>query len=126
MIFIVDDDEAIRASLRLLPECEGLEVREFASCQEFLDADRGGIDGCLILDIRMPGENGLELLEIMHRDGSTLPVIIVSGRLDAETSVRARAFGVRALVEKPYGAGQILSPVRAALDPTLVRAGDAC
>ena len=115
MIFIVDDDPGVRDSLRLLLECEGLEAREFASCQEFLEADWAAEGNCLIVDVHMPGISGIELLEIMRRDSAMLPVIVVSGRIDAVTRNRARAAGVLAVVEKPHQAHEVLNLVRIAL-----------
>jgi two-component system response regulator FixJ len=116
MIFIVDDDDATRDSLRLLLECEGFEAREFASGRQFLDAGPLGDGDCLILDVHMPGISGLELIESMRRQGILLPVIVISGRFDAATRNRARAAGVFALVDKPYQADEILNLVRLASD----------
>jgi two-component system response regulator FixJ len=114
MIFILDDDAGVRDSLRLLLECEGLETREFASCREFLDAD--GAEGeCLILDVHLPGMSGIELLETMRRRGDMLPVIVISGRIDAMTRNRARAAGALAVVEKPYQVEEVLDLVRRAM-----------
>ena len=114
MIFILDDDAGVRDSLRLLLECEGLETREFASCREFLDAD-GAEGDCLILDVHLPGMSGIELLETMRRRGDMLPVIIISGRIDAMTRNRARAAGALAVVEKPYQVEEVLDLVRRAM-----------
>lgn len=114
MIFIVDDDEGVRDSLRLLLECEGLEAHEFASCRQFLDAVGPGDGDCLIVDVHMPGMSGLELLECMRRRGNRLPVIAISGRSDAATRNRARAAGALAVVEKPYQPNEILNLVRLA------------
>jgi two-component system, LuxR family, response regulator FixJ len=116
MIFIVDDDDATRDSLRLLLECEGFEAREFASGRQFLDAGPLGDGDCLILDVHMPGISGLELIESMRRQGILLPVIVISGRFDAATRNRARAAGAFALVDKPYQADEILNLVRLASD----------
>lgn len=116
MIFIVDDDDATRDSLRLLLECEGLEAREFASGRQFLDAGPLGAGDCLILDIHMPGMSGLELLEQLHRRGDMLPVIVISGRPDAANRNRVQAAGAFAFIEKPYAAEEILNIVRLALD----------
>jgi two-component system response regulator FixJ len=115
MIFIVDDDPGVRDSLRLLLECEGLEAREFASCREFLGADWAAEGNCLIVDVHMPGISGIELLETMRRDGAMLPVIVLSGRIDAAIRNRARAAGVLAVVEKPHQAHEVLNLVRIAL-----------
>jgi FixJ family two-component response regulator len=117
MIFIVDDDAGVRDSLRLLLECEGFEAREFASCREFLNADWADEGDCLILDVHMPGMSGIELLEAMRRNRAMLPVIILSGRIDAVTRNRARAAGVLAIVEKPHQADEVLNLVRLALRP---------
>ena len=114
MIFILDDDAGVRDSLRLLLECEGLETREFASCREFLDAD-GAEGDCLILDVHLPGMSGIELLETMRRRGDMLPVIVISGRIDAMTRYRARAAGALAVVEKPYQVEEVLDLVRRAM-----------
>src|SRR5271169_484149 len=100
MIFVVDDDGGVRDSLRLLLECEGLEAREFASCEAFLNAGGAGVGDCLILDVHMPGMSGIELLETMRRRGDMLPVILISGRTDTTTRKRARVAGALAIVEK--------------------------
>ena len=115
MIFILDDDAGVRDSLRLLLECEGMETREFASCREFLDADGGAEGDCLILDVHLPGMSGIELLETMRRRGDMLPVIVISGRIDAMTRNRARAAGALAVVEKPYQVEEVLDLVRRAM-----------
>ena len=116
MIFIVDDDAGVRDSLRLLLECEGLEARDFASCREFLDAGGAGQGDCLILDVHMPGMSGIELLETIRRRGDTLPIIVISGRIDITTRNRARAAGTIGVVEKPYQVEEVLHLVRLAVN----------
>jgi FixJ family two-component response regulator len=116
MIFIVEDDEAVRVSLRFLLEWEDLEAEEFASCQEFLGTSRAGIGDCLILDLHMPGMSGLELLETLRRNGDMLPVIVVSGRIDAASKARAQAAGALAVIEKPYQAEEVIRLVRESFD----------
>ena len=115
MIFIIDDDDGVRDSLRLLLECEGFEVREFASCREFLNTGRSDDGDCLILDVQMPGLSGIELLERMRRRGNMLPIILITGRPDVRIWKRARAAGALAVLEKPYRATEILDLVRRAL-----------
>ena len=115
MIFIVDDDAAVRDSLRLLLECEGFEAREFASARQFLDARPNGHRDCLILDVHMPEMSGLELLEMLRRRGDMLPVIMITARPDAATRNRARAAGALAVVEKPHGPEEVVNLVRLAL-----------
>jgi two-component system, LuxR family, response regulator FixJ len=115
MIFIVDDDAAVRDSLRLLLECEGFEAREFASARQFLDTRPKSSGGCLILDVHMPGMSGLELLEMLRRRGDTLPVVLITGRPDAATQNRAKAAGALAVIEKPHGPKELVDLVRLAL-----------
>jgi two-component system, LuxR family, response regulator FixJ len=114
MISIVDNDAAVRDSLRVLLECEGYQIREFASAREFLAAEGTGDGDCLILDIHMPGMSGIELLETMRERGDMRPVIIISGRADAWTRKRAHAAGALAVVNKPYQVEEVLGPLRAA------------
>ncbi|MBV8337931.1 MAG: response regulator [Alphaproteobacteria bacterium] len=113
MISIVNDDAAVRDSLRVLLECEGYQTREFASAREFLAADGAGDGDCLILDIQMPGISGIELLETMRRRGDMRPVIVISGLTDVLMRKPAHAAGALAVVDKPYDVEQILQLLRA-------------
>jgi two-component system, LuxR family, response regulator FixJ len=115
MIFIVDDDDATRDSLRLLLETEGLKAQDFAGGRAFLDGGRPVDGDCLILDIHMPGMSGLEVLEELRRRGDRLPVIIVTSRSDPVTRRRAQAGGALAMIEKPAVADELLDLVRTAL-----------
>jgi two-component system response regulator FixJ len=115
MIFIVDDDGAVRDSLLLLLECEGFAARAFGSAEEFLDLARPVATDCLILDVQMPGMNGLDLLEAMRRAGAPPAVIVLTGMLDGATEKRALAAGARAVVEKPCPAALMIELVHAAL-----------
>ena len=117
MIFILDDDQAARDSLRLLLECEGLAAREFASGREFLDAVRPGAGDCLLLDLHMPGMGGLEVLEALRRRGDAIPVIMITGQPSSAARRRAAAAGALAFVEKPYLADALLTLVHQALEP---------
>ncbi len=114
MIFIVEDDDATRDSLRLLLEAEGFEAAEFAAGRPFLDAVRPVKGDCLILDIHMPGMSGLEVLEELRRRGERLPTIIVSAHADPATRNRALASGALAVMEKPPGVDELLAFVRTA------------
>jgi two-component system, LuxR family, response regulator FixJ len=115
MIFILDDDESVRDSLRLLLECEDLPAREFASGREFLDQVRPAAGDCLLLDLHMPGMSGLEVLEALRRRGDEVPVIIVTGRSTPVAKRRAEAAGILAFVEKPYHVEVLLGLVRDAV-----------
>jgi two-component system response regulator TtrR len=100
-VFLVDDDDAVRDSIRALLESYGLEVRDYASGMAFLADPVVGDRGCLILDMHMPGMTGLEVLEIMRRDARRLPVIAITGRADGRLVERLRTAGARAVFEKP-------------------------
>jgi two-component system, LuxR family, response regulator FixJ len=114
MIFIVDDDDATRDSLRLLVECEGFEARDFASGRGFLEAVRPADGDCLILDVNMPGMNGFDVLKELRERGETLPVIFITAWLDPATRSRAQAAGAFAELGKPHGAEELLALVRQA------------
>jgi len=116
MIYIVDDDSAIRDSLRLLLECAGLEAREFASGRQFLEARRADDEECLILDIHMPGMGGLELLESLRERGDRVPVILITGHPTGANHNRARSAGVLAILEKPFKPTEILGLIHRALE----------
>ena len=114
MIFIVDDDDATRDSLKLLVECEGFEARDFASGRRLLDLVRPVDGDCLILDVNMPAMNGFDVLKELRQRGDTLPVIFITAWPDPATRSRARAVGAVALLEKPHGADELLALVRQA------------
>jgi two-component system, LuxR family, response regulator FixJ len=113
-IFVVDDDAAIRDSLRMMLETAGYAVRDFASAQSFLsDPDLRG--GCLIVDIRMPGMGGLELQEELVRRKANIPVIVMTGHADVPLAVRAMRAGAIDFVEKPFDQERMLQSVSDAL-----------
>jgi two-component system response regulator FixJ len=114
VIYIVDDDEATRDSLRLLLEAEGFAACEFAAGRLFLDDVQPANGDCLILDVNMPGMSGLDVLEELRRQGQQLPIIIITARLDNATRNRALAGGALAVVEKPPEIDDLLAFVRIA------------
>lgn len=114
MIFVVDDDGAARDSIRFLLETNGIDVVDFASAEAFLDAYRRENADCLILDMRMPGMSGLELLERLRRGGSDDAAIIVSGLHSAALKQRAERAGARYL-EKPFSGTSLIDAVRQSL-----------
>ncbi len=115
MIFIVDDDNATRDSLRLLLDCVGLEAREFPSAEAFLDARQFADEDCLVLDVHMPGMTGIELLEHLRERGDKIPIIIITGQPSVADTVRARAAGALAVLEKPFKPGEVVGLVRRVL-----------
>jgi len=113
-VYIVDDDAAVRDSLRMLLESAGYAVRGFDAAQSFLsdaDLDRG----CLVVDIRMPGMSGLELQEELVRRNVSLPVIVITGHGDVPLAVRAMTAGAVDFIEKPFDDRRMLDSVARAL-----------
>ena len=105
--FVIDDEEIVRNSLGRLLRAIGVNSTGFASGEAFLGYYRGDEPGCLIVDIRMPGLSGLDLLETLQQRGCAMPAIVISGHTD-EGSVR-RLENLRAvgLLEKPFSLAQL-------------------
>lgn len=101
-VYIVDDDEAIRDSLRWLLEAKGFLVETYASAEQFLATYRWDYPGCLILDVRMPGMTGLELYEKLTSLNYCLPVVFVTGHGDVPMAVNAVKMGAVDFIEKPF------------------------
>jgi FixJ family two-component response regulator len=101
-VHIVDDDDAMRDSLKWLLESRGLEVELYASGEAFLKAFDNAFRGCLVLDVRMPGMTGLDLYEQLQARASTLPVIFITGHGDVPMAVSALKKGAADFIEKPF------------------------
>lgn len=114
-VFIVDDDAAIRRSLRFLIESSGLAVETFETAEAFMAQYAPSRAGCLILDVRMPGMSGLHLQEELSKRGATLPIIIVTGYAEVPMAVRALQAGACDFIEKPFSDQVLLERVRQAL-----------
>ena len=115
LIAIVDDDEAIRDALSDLLLVEGFECQAFDGAARFLSRYDGSTFGCLITDMRMPGMSGLELLEHLHRRGSTLPVIVLTSVIDEQCRQQSLGLGARAWLFKPVADKVLLSALKDAL-----------
>jgi len=115
IIYIVDDYEEIRETLKLLFESVDLGVQAFGSAAEFLDAYPMGQSGCLIADVRMPEMSGLELQEEMVKRSIDLPVIIITGYGDVDMAVNAMKAGAADFLEKPYKEQELLDRVHKAI-----------
>ena len=114
-VFVVDDDAAMRTSLRWLIESVGLSVETYNSAQEFLNAYTPDRSGCIVLDVRMPGMSGLELQEHLNSRRIMIPVIIVTGHGDIPMAVAAMKAGAVEFIEKPFNDQRLLDCVKEAL-----------
>jgi FixJ family two-component response regulator len=115
MVYIVDDDAAVRDALAALLGSVGLEARTFASAEAFIEAADAGMRGCLLLDVRMPGMGGLELQPRLREQGVLLPVIFITGHGDVPMAVRAMKSGAADFIEKPFNEQQLLERIQACL-----------
>jgi FixJ family two-component response regulator len=117
VVYIVDDDESVRRSLRGLIESAGLRVKDFPSALAFLGATRADdIPGCLVLDVELPGASGLDLQTQLVAARITLPIIFLTGRGDIPMSVRAMKQGALEFLTKPCNAHELLAAIRLALE----------
>jgi two-component system, LuxR family, response regulator FixJ len=114
-VFVVDDDESVRGSLRFLLRSAGLESRAFGSAPEFLGAYDPGQPGCLVLDVRMPGMSGLELQQELNLRGAVIPVIFITGHGDIPMAVEAMQHGAHDFLQKPFRDEDLIERVRRAL-----------
>ena len=122
-IFVVDDDDAVRDSLKALLEAEGLSVETYASGQAFLDSYDPSRRACLLLDVRMPDMTGLELQQKLAARPHKLSIIIITGHGDVPMAVKAMKAGAVDFIEKPYSDGTILESVNDALQSGAPGAG---
>ncbi len=120
-VFVVDDDDAVRGSLRMLLNSVGLKSALFPSAAAFLAGVSGGQGGCVLLDIRMPGMSGLQLFEQMCAKGMRLPVIFITGHGDVPMAVRAIKKGAFDFLQKPFNDQDLLDRVQAALGEDIAR-----
>ena len=114
-VHVIDDDDAVRSSLRLLLETEGLRVADYASADAFLMSYASSEPGCIVSDIQMPGLSGLELQETLGTRGIHLPIIMLTGHADVPSAVRSLKAGAVDFIEKPFAPQRLLDQVHAAL-----------
>jgi FixJ family two-component response regulator len=115
IVFVVDDDISVRESLESLIRCEGWQPQTFCSANEFLDHPRAATPSCLVLDLTLPGLNGLELQERIAADRSEMPIIFISGHGDVPKTVRAMKAGAVEFLTKPFKDNDLLSAIRQAI-----------
>ncbi len=116
VIFVVDDDISVRESLELLLRQEGLAVETFTSAQEFLARPRVSAPSCLILDVSLPGLNGLELQKRIALDRHDMPIIFITGHGDIPMTVQAMKAGAVEFLTKPFGDDALLKAIRNAIE----------
>ena len=116
LVFVVDDDEAVRNSLRLLLRSVGLNATALASAPEFLAKYDPAQPGCLVLDVRMPGMSGLELQQQLNMRGAIIPVIFITGHGDVPMAVESMQHGAFHFLQKPFRDQDLLDCIQRALE----------
>lgn len=115
VVHIVDDDDSVRRSVSFMLKTSGHRVHQYASGDELLKQAKSLEPGCILLDIRMPGMDGLEVQQALQERGVSLPVIIMTGHGDVPLSVRAMKAGAIDFIEKPFAKDLLLSAVEEGL-----------
>ena len=123
IVFVVDDDISVRESLELLIRCAGWQPETFASAQEFLARPRLLVPSCLVLDVTLPGLNGLDLQKRIAVDRIDMPIIFITGHGDVPTTVQAMKAGAVEFLTKPFGDDVLLSAIRHAIERSRVALG---
>jgi two-component system response regulator FixJ len=114
-VMVVDDDPGVRNAMRSLLKSVGLNSVLFASAQEFLSSYQPSQQGCLVLDIRMPGMSGLELQQELNLRGAVIPVIFMSGHADIPMAVEAMQHGAFDFLQKPFRDQDLLDRIQRAI-----------
>ena len=120
VVSIVDDDISVRRSTRRLLRSSGFRAEAFASAEEFLDSKSAGETACLILDLRMPGMNGLELQRRLSQNGDRIPIIFLSAHASEEDELSALRAGAVQFLRKPISKEALLSAIREALKHSII------
>jgi len=116
IVFVVDDDDAIREALRSLFRSVGLQVETFNSAAEFLQSELPAAPGCLVLDVRLPGLSGLDFQAELAKAGIYIPIIFLTGHADVPMSVKAMKAGAVEFLTKPFREQDMLDAIRVALE----------
>jgi FixJ family two-component response regulator len=120
-VFIVDDDPSVRTSLVRLFDSVGLPTETFASATEFLNRADRTTEGCVVLDVRMPGASGLDLQKTLAAKGVDLPIVFVTAYADVPLTVRAMKAGALEVLTKPFDDQALLDVVQAGLEKSRIR-----
>src|SRR5580658_8492493 len=116
IVFVVDSDPSVREALELLVRAAGWQAETFASAREFLARPRSVVPSCLILDVSLPGLNGLELQERIASERTDMPIIFITGHGNVPMSVQAMKAGAAEFLTKPFGTDVLLKAIRHALE----------
>jgi len=116
IVFVVDDDVSVRESLELLIQHEGWVAKTFPAAQEFLEWPRAGVSSCLVLDVSLPGLNGLELQKRIAAERTDMPIIFITGYGDVPKTVQAMKGGAVEFLTKPFKDEVLLNAIRQALE----------
>jgi FixJ family two-component response regulator len=116
IVFVVDDDVSVRESLESLVRCEGWEAETYACAQEFLIRPRPLVPSCLVLDVSLPGLNGLDLQKRLAVERTDMPIMFITGYGDVPTSVRAMKAGAVEFLTKPFKNNILVDAIRKSLD----------
>jgi FixJ family two-component response regulator len=116
VVFVVDDDVSVRESLELLIASAGWQPLLFASAKDFLSHARLAAPSCLVLDVNMPGLNGLDLQSLLTTDGRRIPIIFITGFGDVPTTVRAMKAGAFEFLTKPIDTAALLQAIGSAME----------
>src|SRR6266446_9777672 len=111
-VYVVDDDASVREAVESLIRSAGFSVRTFASAHEFLATPRAEVPSCLVLDVHLPGLNGLDLQRELARADVHIPIIFLTGHADIPTSVRAIKAGALEFLTKPFADEDLLTAIR--------------
>ena len=115
-VFVIEDDPSMRRAVEDLVRSVRLQVRAFASPQEFMESNQRDVPGCLVLDVRLPGMSGLAFQKELVKEGVTLPVIFITGHGDIPMSVRAMKAGAIEFLTKPFHHQELLDAIHAAIE----------
>ena len=115
-MFVVDDDDDVRVSIAELLRSAGLRAETFATAQEFLGRERGDGPSCLVLDLQLPGMDGLDVQRELARSGDSMPIIFLTGHGDIPTTVKAMKSGAVEFLTKPFDDERLLDAIQQALE----------
>ncbi len=115
-IFVVDDDASVRDAISNLLESVGLEAQVFASTEQFRQASRPDAPSCLVLDVRLPGVNGLDFQEALQRDGIFIPIVFITAHGDVPMTARAMKAGAVEFLMKPFQKEDLLAAIHQGLE----------